>query len=213
VSLDFDCADPIQRERGLGAAMSAIRRGELVVLPTDTVYGIAADAFAPHAVDALLATKGRGRDLPVPVLVASAPMATALSGTLSPAGERLVDAFWPGPLTVVVRHTPGLAWDLGDTRGTVALRMPDHPLAIALITETGPLAVSSANRTGEPAATTAAAARDQLGEDVAVYLDGGECASSVPSTIVDLTAETPRVLRLGALGLEQLRGVSPDVSP
>jgi L-threonylcarbamoyladenylate synthase len=209
VSLEFDCADPVQRERGLGAAMAAIRRGELVVLPTDTVYGIGADAFTSMAVDALLTAKGRGRDLPVPVLVASAPMATALAGELSAAGQKLVDAFWPGPLTVVVRHTPGLAWDLGDTRGTVALRMPAHPLALALITETGPLAVSSANRTGEPPATTMAAARDQLGDDVAVYLDGGECVSSVPSTIVDVTGDEARVLRPGALDIDRLRGVAP----
>lgn len=209
MSLEFDCADPVQRERGLGAAMAAIRRGELVVLPTDTVYGIGADAFTSMAVDALLTAKGRGRDLPVPVLVASAPMATALAGELSAAGQKLVDAFWPGPLTVVVRHTPGLAWDLGDTRGTVALRMPAHPLALALITETGPLAVSSANRTGEPPATTMAAARDQLGDDVAVYLDGGECVSSVPSTIVDVTGDEARVLRPGALDIDRLRGVAP----
>src|SRR5882724_1784311 len=99
--------------------MSAVRRGELVVLPTDTVYGVGADAFTPTAVDALLAAKGRGRDLPVPVLVSSSAMVEALAGSMSPAGERLVAAFWPGPLTLVVRHTPGLAWDLGDTRGTV----------------------------------------------------------------------------------------------
>lgn len=217
MSLTFDCTDSVQRERGLGAAMSALRRGELVVLPTDTVYGIGADAFTPMAVDALLAAKGRGRDLPVPVLVANASMAVALAGELSEPAQRLVDAFWPGPLTIVVRHTPGLAWDLGDTRGTVALRMPDHELALALISETGPLAVSSANRTGEPAATTADVARDQLGEDVAVYLDSGPCASNTPSTIVDVTAEAPRVLRLGALDAEQLREVivhlSIDSSP
>jgi len=177
------------------------------VLPTDTVYGIGADAFTPPAIDALLAAKGRGRDLPVPVLVASAPMATALAGELSEQGQRLVDAFWPGSLTLVVRHTPGLAWDLGDTRGTVALRMPDHPVALALIAETGPLAVSSANRTGEPPATTAATARDQLAEDVAVYLDGGTCAGGVPSTIVDLTADRPRVLRPGAIALDRLTAV------
>ena len=212
MSLVFDCADSVQRERGLGAAMSAVRRGELVVLPTDTVYGIGADAFTPTAVDALLAAKGRGRDLPVPVLVSSAPMVSALAGELSEAGHKLVDAFWPGSLTLVVRHTPGLAWDLGDTRGTVALRMPDHPVALALIAETGPLAVSSANRTGEPPATTAAAARDQLTEDVAVYLDGGTCAAGVPSTIVDLTGDRPRVLRQGAIGLDRLTDVVSELS-
>jgi L-threonylcarbamoyladenylate synthase len=201
MSLTFDCADPLQRERGLGAAIGAIRRGELVVFPTDTLYGIAADAFTPPAVDALLTAKGRGRDMPVPVLVSSPEMVTALAGELSAEGQRLVDEHWPGPLTLVVRHTAGLAWDLGDTRGTVALRMPDHELARTLIAETGPLAVSSANRSGEPPATTAEQARSQLGEDVAVYLDGGPCAAAVPSTIVDLTVDPPRVLRRGALDI------------
>jgi tRNA threonylcarbamoyl adenosine modification protein (Sua5/YciO/YrdC/YwlC family) len=193
--------------------MAAVRRGELIVLPTDTVYGLGADAFTAPAIDALLAAKGRGRDLPVPVLVSSAAMAAALAGEFSDAGQRLVDAFWPGSLTVVVRHTPGLAWDLGDTRGTVALRMPDHPVALALITETGPLAVSSANRTGEPPATTAGDARDQLAEDVAVYLDSGTCAGGVPSTIVDLTGEQPRVLREGAVALDRLTAVVGALGP
>jgi tRNA threonylcarbamoyl adenosine modification protein (Sua5/YciO/YrdC/YwlC family) len=212
MSMLFDCSDPVQRERGLGAAMSAVRRCELVVLPTDTVYGIGADAFTPIAVDALLAAKGRGRDLPVPVLVSSSPMVTALAGELSPAGQRLIDTFWPGALTIVVRHTAGLVWDLGDTRGTVALRMPDHPVALSLIAETGPLAVSSANRTGEAPATTAAAAREQLAEDVGVYLDGGTCAGGVPSTIVDLTGDRPQVLRHGAIGVDRLTEVVGDLS-
>ena len=211
MSLVFDCGDPIQRERGLGAAMAAVRRGELVVIPTDTVYGLGADAFTATAVDALLAAKGRGRDLPVPVLVASPAMLAALAGTLPPVGDQLVAAFWPGPLTLVVRHTRGLVWDLGDTRGTVALRMPDHPIALELIAETGPLAVSSANRTGAPPATTATDAREQLADDVAVYLDAGSCDGGVPSTIVDLTAEQPRVLRAGALDVGRLREVAPDI--
>jgi tRNA threonylcarbamoyl adenosine modification protein (Sua5/YciO/YrdC/YwlC family) len=207
----FDGRDPVQRERGLGAAMSAIRRGELVVLPTDTVYGIGADAFTPLAVDRLLSTKGRGRDMPVPVLVASADMASALVVELGPAGSALVEKFWPGPLTVVARHTPHLAWDLGDSRGTVAVRMPDHELALALIKETGPLAVSSANRTGSSPAVTVAEAQEQLGDDVAVYLDGGACSSSTPSTIVDLTGDRPRILREGALTLEQIAPLVPEV--
>ncbi|MDX6287517.1 MAG: L-threonylcarbamoyladenylate synthase [Frankiales bacterium] len=209
VSTTFDCSDSIQRERGIGAAIAAIRRNELVVLPTDTVYGLAADAFMPSAVDALLSAKGRGRDMPVPVLVASRDMAEALFATLSVAGRALADAFWPGPLTLVTTHNPALAWDLGDTRGTVALRMPDHPLALALISETGPLAVSSANRSGDAPATTVLDAQAQLGEDVSVYLDGGPCGVAVPSTIVDLTGDVPRILRLGALDADALRAVVP----
>lgn len=211
MTLVFDCSDPIQRERGFGAAIAAIRRNELVVLPTDTVYGLAADAFTPLAVDTLLATKGRGRDMPVPVLVASREMAEALVGSLSDHGRLLADSFWPGPLTLVTAHSPGLSWDLGDSRGTVAVRMPDHPLALALVAETGPLAVSSANRSGEAPATTVVEAQDQLGEDVSVYLDGGPCDRAVPSTIIDLTGEAPRILRVGALDADALRAVVPEI--
>ena len=211
MSLVFDCADPVQRERGLGAAMAAIRRSELVVLPTDTVYGIAADAFTPFAVDSLLAAKGRGRDMPVPVLVSSREMAEALFASMPDEGRALADRFWPGPLTLISQHGAGLAWDLGETRGTVAVRMPDHPIALALITETGPLAVSSANRSGALPASTAAEAQAQLDDDVAVYLDGGPSGEPVPSTIVDLTADPPRVLRLGALAVTDLRAVAPNV--
>ena len=211
----FDCAIEAERVEGLDAAATALRRGELAVLPTDTVYGVAADAFNPAAVDALLAAKGRGRDMPVPVLVATPEMLVALVGELSPQAKQLTEAFWPGALTVVVRHTPHLSWDLGDARGTVAVRMPDEPLAIELIGRTGPLAVSSANRSGHPPATTMLDARLQLGASVAVYLDGGPRPSATPSSIVDLTGDAPRLLREGALSAETLRdhGVLPNESP
>jgi tRNA threonylcarbamoyl adenosine modification protein (Sua5/YciO/YrdC/YwlC family) len=201
----FDCAIEAERNEGLDAASAALRRGELAVLPTDTVYGVAADAFNPGAVDALLAAKGRGRDMPVPVLVANAEMLVALVGELPESAKSLTDAFWPGALTLVVRHTPHLSWDLGDARGTVAVRMPDDQLALDLIARTGPLAVSSANRTGYPPATTMLDARLQLGAAVAVYLDGGPRPSATPSSIVDLTGEAPRLLREGALSADTLR--------
>jgi tRNA threonylcarbamoyl adenosine modification protein (Sua5/YciO/YrdC/YwlC family) len=207
----IDCTEDDGRERGLAVATGAIGRGELVVMPTDTVYGVAADAFAPAAVAVLLAAKGRGRDTPVPVLVASTAMLGGVVDRMPGAGTALADAFWPGGLTLVVRHTAHLAWDLGDTRGTVAVRMPGHPLATTLIKRTGPLAVSSANRTAAPPAQTAGQARDQLAEAVAVYLDGGPCESQPPSTIVDLTAERPRLLRVGAISVDELREVVPDV--
>lgn len=200
----FDCALDAERDAGLEAASAALRRGELVVLPTDTVYGVAADAFNPGAVDALLAAKGRGRDMPVPVLVADTGMLVALVGELAEQVRALTDAFWPGALTVVVRHTPHLSWDLGDARGTVAVRMPDDPLALDLIRRTGPLAVSSANRTGHPAATTMLDARLQLGAAVAVYLDGGPRASATPSSIVDATGPELHLLREGALPADRL---------
>ena len=207
----FDCALDAERAEGLVTASAALRRGALVVLPTDTVYGVAADAFNPAAVDALLVAKGRGRDMPVPVLVSARPMLDAVVEGLSDAGRALADAFWPGALTLVVRHTPHLAWDLGETRGTVAVRMPAHPVALELIAQTGPLAVSSANRTGHQPATTMLDARLQLGAAVDVYLDGGPCDGGVPSSIVDVTGEVPRLLRAGALGSEALRAVVPDL--
>lgn len=212
MSRTFECADPAARAAGLRAAASAVRRGAIVVLPTDTVYGVGADAFSAEAVDALLAAKGRGRDMPVPVLVGSPRTVDGLVLEMTPAGRDLTEAFWPGALTLVCRHQPSLQWDLGDTRGTVAVRMPLHPVAVELLTDVGPMAVSSANRSGSPPATTVTEAADQLGESVAVYLDGGTCANAVPSSIVDLTSDVPRLLRAGAIGLEQLREVVPELA-
>jgi len=211
MSLFYDCSDPAERAEGLEAAVDAVKRGELVVLPTDTVYGIGADAFQPDAIGALLATKGRGRDLPVPVLVGSWSGLDGLTLVVTPTARELVEAFWPGGLTLVVEHAPSLAWDLGDARGTVAVRMPLHPVALELLARTGPMGVSSANRTGRPPASTAEEARDQLGYPVSVYLDGGPSGDPVPSTIVDVTGEVPRVVRAGAVHLGQLREVVPDV--
>ena len=210
MSRTYDCADPVERSEGIDAAVAAVGRGELVVLPTDTVYGIGADAFTPGAVADLLAAKGRGRDLPVPVLVGS-PRTLDGIALVDERTRELVRAFWPGALTIVCRAQGSLAWDLGETRGTVAVRMPLHPVAIDLLTQTGPMAVSSANRTGEPPATTAAQALEQLGELVEVYLDGGPCAEPVPSTIVDVTGEDPVLLRDGALALDRLREVVPGL--
>jgi len=181
------------------------------VLPTDTVYGIGADAFAPAAVAALLAAKGRGRQMPPPVLVPAVATVDGLCAQVPEAARRLMEAFWPGALTIICRAQPSLAWDLGETGGTVAVRMPNHPAALALLRRTGPLAVSSANRTGAPAAMTAEEARDQLGDAVALYLDGGRAAGGVASTIVDATGARLRVVRAGALDLTTLRSVVEGV--
>src|SRR5215469_16858535 len=197
----FDCADETQRAAGLAAAVAAVLKGALVVLPTDTVYGIGADAFRPTAVESLLYAKGRGRHIPPPVLVGSVRAASALVEDLGPYGQDLIDEFWPGGLTLVCRASRSLKWDLGDTKGTVAVRMPDNAVALELLAQTGPMAVSSANRTGAAAATTAEGARDQLGDLVEVYLDGGPCETDIPSTIVDLTDDMPRLLRTGAVSI------------
>ena len=213
----FDCRDEAQLLAGMRHARQAIARGELIVMPTDTVYGIAADAFTPAAVQRLLDAKGRGRDQPPPVLVAGQAALAALVEEIPEPVQKLVDAFWPGGLTIVLPAQPSLAWDLGDTLGTVAVRMPDQRVALELLEETGPLAVSSANLTGEPAATSAQDAERMLGDSVSVYLDGGSSETGVASTIIDATslvrrgddAGEPRIrlLREGAVTMEQLRGV------
>jgi len=207
----LDCADLTNRPMAITAAARAVRSGAVVVLPTDTLYGIGADAFNPSAVASVLAAKGRGRDMPVPVLVGSWATIDGLVSYVPPVLRDLVEAFWPGGLTVVVEHAPSLAWDLGDARGTVAVRMPLHPIALDLLAETGPMAVSSANVSGRPPALTAQQAYAQLGESVSVYLDGGEVPVGQPSSIVDLTGEVPRLLRAGAIGLTALREVVPAI--
>jgi L-threonylcarbamoyladenylate synthase len=204
----FDCADETQRAAGIAAATASVLQGALVVLPTDTVYGIGADAFRPAAVTGLLGAKGRGREMPPPVLVGSVRAAAALVEDLGPYGQQLIDEFWPGGLTLICRASRSLRWDLGDTKGTVALRMPQHPVALELLAQTGPMAVSSANLTGLPSATTMDAAREQFGDVVEVYLDGGRCETDMSSTIVDLTDDMPRLLRMGAVPIGKLREVA-----
>lgn len=198
--------------QGVDAAVHAIRRGLLVVLPTDTVYGLAADAFSPEAVGRLLEAKGRGRDMPTPVLVPNLRTLDGLLDVVPPVARELAEAFWPGPLTLVVHHAATLAWDLGETKGTVAVRMPLDPVALAVLEQTGPLAVSSANRSGLAPAVDAAEAARQLGTAVDVYLDGGPSGDPVPSTIVDLTGEAPKVLRAGAVSLAELREIIPGLA-
>jgi L-threonylcarbamoyladenylate synthase len=212
MSARYDCADEAQLKEGLSAAATALRIGELVVLPTDTVYGVAADAFHPAAVTSLLAAKGRGREMPPPVLVGTVRAASAIIEDFGPYGHDLIEEFWPGGLTLVCLASRTLNWDLGDTRGTVAVRMPLHPVALELLKETGPLAVSSANRSGSPPAVTADQAEQELGEVVSVYLDGGPCPGDVPSTIVDLTGPIPRLLRPGVVSIGRIREVAALVT-
>lgn len=212
MTITYDCTEQTGREVGLSAAAGALRSGRLVVTPTDTLYGVAADAFDPDAVTALLSAKQRGPDMPVPVLVGSWDTIDGLVVGVDRTARELIRAFWPGGLSLVVHQAPSLNWNLGHTRGTVMLRMPLHPVALELLREVGPLAVSSANVSGQPPATTAAQAREQLGESVSVYLDGGACAIGRPSTIIDLTGAGPRILREGALTAERI-GEVLDLDP
>ena len=203
----FDCTTDAGRSEAVAKAAEGVRAGKLVVLPTDTLYGVGADAFSPEAVRSLLEAKGRGRDVPPPVLVPDTRTVDGLATDVPEYARALMEEFWPGPLTVVLRAQPSLAWDLGDTGGTVALRMPDHPVALALLAEVGPMAVSSANRHGHPSSRTVVEAASQLGPSVEFYLDGGPVAGGLASTIVDCTRQEPVVLRLGALPEDAVMGV------
>jgi tRNA threonylcarbamoyl adenosine modification protein (Sua5/YciO/YrdC/YwlC family) len=209
----YDCADETARADGIAAAGRAVRSGEVVVLPTDTVYGIGCDAFDPAGVAAVLAAKGRGRDKPPPVLIPAARTALGLATDIPDYAIALMERFWPGPLTVVLRAHPSLHWDLGETNGTVALRVPDHPVALELLADVGPMAVTSANTTGDPAARTAQAAQVMLGETVTVYLDAGPASDGEPSTIIDCTGAAPVTLRVGALSQEQIEAaLAPEAA-
>ncbi|WP_136052106.1 L-threonylcarbamoyladenylate synthase [Microbacterium sp. K36] len=217
----FDCSDEAQLLAGMRNARQAIGRGDLIVIPTDTVYGVAADAFSPPAVQRLLDAKGRGRNQPPPVLVGTKETLAALAESVPEPVQRLVDAFWPGGLTIVLPAQPSLVWDLGETQGTVAVRMPEGRVVLELLAETGPLAVSSANLTGKAAAISALDAEKMLGDSVAVYLDDGMSRNGVASTIVDATSlvrrgpdaeeGVVRILRDGVVTREQLREVLGDL--
>ncbi|MEV7609347.1 L-threonylcarbamoyladenylate synthase [Microbacterium sp. NPDC089320] len=217
----FDCGDEAQLLAGMRHARQAIARGELIVMPTDTVYGVAADAFSPAAVQRLLDAKGRGRNQPPPVLVGTKETLHALAESVPEPVQRLVDAFWPGGLTIVLPAQPSLVWDLGDTEGTVAVRMPEGRVALELLAETGPLAVSSANLTGRASAISAFDAERMLGDSVSVYLADGVSRDGIASTIVDATSLVPRgaepatggvrILRAGAVSRERLAEVLGDL--
>ena len=209
--------------RALERAVAHVRAGGLLILPTDTVYGIGALASDAAGVSRLLAAKGRDRRMPPPVLVADPAQAADVVVRLPDAARALIGAFWPGALTLVLDARADLDWDLGESGGTVALRMPDHPLALELLRRTGPMAVTSANRTGLAPATDAAAAlaafpgRVALADDAAagphgadiLLLDGGPTPGPVPSTIVSLAGGSPGpiVVREGVVPRAELAAV------
>lgn len=203
----YDCSDPETRELGLEATLNAVKGGRLVVMPTDTVYGIGCDAFNNDAVARLLSAKNRGPDMPLGVLVGSWDTIAGLVAEYPDTARTLVEAFWPGSLSIIIKQAPSLPWNLGDTRGTVMLRMPLQPIAIDLLSKTGPMAVSSANISGQPPATTAQEAKAQLGDKVNTYLDAGPASIGVPSTIVDLSSGAPKVVREGAIPVQRIAEV------
>ncbi|MCL1838020.1 MAG: L-threonylcarbamoyladenylate synthase [Propionibacteriaceae bacterium] len=185
------------------AALNVIRDGGCVVLPTDTVYGIAANPFNPDAVQHLLDTKRRGKDMPPPILIADARTMFALAAEISQPLEAVTERFWPGGLTVIVKTHPALA-AFAPKSATIALRVPAHRFTCDLLRITGPLAVSSANISGNPPATTNAAAVAQFGEQVPLYLDFDATPGSEPSTILDMTGATPKILRSGVVSAKEL---------
>jgi L-threonylcarbamoyladenylate synthase len=207
----YDTQNESTRQDALEKAAEAIKDGKLIVLPTDTVYGIGADAFTADAVGDLLDAKGRGRDVPPPVLVGDRSVLLGLAVDVPEYAERLTEEFWPGALTLILTAQPSLTWDLGETRGTVALRMPDDETALELLRTTGPLAVSSANRHGKDAALSVMDAATQLGDRVEVYLDGGPARIGTSSTIIDTTVEPPEIVREGALTQEQIVEAVGDI--
>ncbi|ASK64818.1 threonylcarbamoyl-AMP synthase [Brachybacterium avium] len=206
-----DTQNPESREDALAAAVDAVRGGDLIVLPTDTVYGIGADAFTPDAVAALLEAKGRGRDTPPPVLIGDHAVLLALAAEVPDYVEDLTEELWPGALTLILSAQRSLTWDLGETRGTVALRMPDDEVALELLRRTGPLAVSSANRHGRPAALSVLDAATQLGDAVEIYLDGGPARIGESSTILDTTVTPAEIVREGAISKEQIIEIVGDI--
>jgi tRNA threonylcarbamoyl adenosine modification protein (Sua5/YciO/YrdC/YwlC family) len=207
----IDCTNEQGLAEGVAAAAEAVRRGEVVVLPTDTVYGMGVDAFAAEAVAAVLTAKGRGRDMPVPVLVPNQQTVDGLAADVPAYARDLIGAFWPGPLTLVLHAQSSLMWDLGETNGTVALRMPRNDAALRLLSEVGPMAVTSANISGQPPAATILEAAAQLGSAVSVYLETGPSAGGLASTILDCTHQVPVILRAGAVSAGQIQEVLGDV--
>ena len=207
----IDCTSEEGLTQGIAAAAEAVRRGEVVVMPTDTVYGVGVDAFAADAVAAVLTAKGRGREMPLPVLVPNPQTVDGLAADVPDYARDLIQAFWPGPLTLVLHAQSSLMWDLGETNGTVALRMPENDAALRLLTEVGPMAVTSANLSGKPPATTILDAASQLGSAVSVYLETGPTAGGLASTILDCTREVPVILRAGAVTAGRIQEVLGDI--
>lgn len=220
MSATYKCADQETMAAAIDHAARVMADGECIVMPTDTVYGIGCDAFSPMGVQTLLGAKGRTRQMPPPVLIGDPGVMAGLADQVSDDARALAEAFWPGALTLVCWAQPTLGWDLGETHGTVALRVPDDDVARRVLERVGPMAVSSANLTGRPAALNAEDAKEMLEDRVALYLDdgprpkdgkGSNAGSGLPSTIVDCTGDVPVILRAGAIGLDALRAVVPTI--
>lgn len=191
----------------VASAATALRAGQVIGIPTDTVYGLAVDPFVPGASARVFTAKRRPRGVHLAVLVSGVDQALSLVGDVPPAARRLIDAYWPGALTLVLRRREGLAIDLGDDAATVGVRCPAHPLSRALCAAAGPLATTSANLHGEPPLTTAPEVADTFAGRVGLVLDAGPCAG-IPSSVVDCTGDEPIVLREGAVSAGEVQGAA-----
>jgi len=201
-----DSVEPTQAE--IERAVATLRSGGLVAFPTETVYGLGADAANDDAVRRVFEVKGRPSDHPLIVHLADASQLDEWAASVSPTARTLADAFWPGPLTLLVERSSSVSPAVTGGRSTLGLRVPDHPVALELLrTFGGGIAAPSANRFGRVSPTTAAHVVADLGDDVDVVLDGGPCRVGVESTIVDLTADPPVVLRAGGISLDRLEEV------
>jgi tRNA threonylcarbamoyl adenosine modification protein (Sua5/YciO/YrdC/YwlC family) len=210
MTLRYDCSTVKERTRALKAATSAVRRGDLVVFPTDSAYGVGTDAFSPTGVAGLRRAKGRGRELPLPVLIGSPQTLSGIAAKVGDSARRLIEDFWPGPLTLVVRAQPTLTWDIPDN-GVISVRMPLHPLAIDLLRQAGPMVVTGANAPGEPLPRTCGEAERQLGNAIGMFLDAGELAPMDTSSIIDVTGKQPILLREGGYPASVLRESCPGL--
>jgi L-threonylcarbamoyladenylate synthase len=199
------------RARTLGAddpttlpkAIEIIGRGGLVAFPTDTVYGVGGGAFDERAAERLYQVKGRPGDKPIPVLVGDVDDLALIASELRPEERKLVERFWPGPLTLVVHRVAGLPSTVTPFE-TVGVRIPDHPVALALLRAAGPMAVTSANRSGATNSMTAGDVRDQLGDRIELIIDGGRCPGGAPSTVAAIADGEVRILRQGPLDRKAL---------
>ncbi|MGH9179488.1 MAG: L-threonylcarbamoyladenylate synthase [Acidimicrobiales bacterium] len=194
--------DPVP-EPAVGLAVKALGSGQVVAIPTDTVYGLGADPFTTGGADRLFLLKRRPREMDLPVLVADEEQALDLATAVPATARALMERFWPGALTVVLPRRPDLQADLGADEATVGVRCPAHPVPLALCRAHGPIATTSANLHGEPAITTAAELEAVFGDSVAVVLDAGPCEGA-PSTVVDCTGAQPKLLREGRIPWAQV---------
>ncbi|MDP2014607.1 MAG: L-threonylcarbamoyladenylate synthase [Actinomycetota bacterium] len=199
------------RVRAINAAVSAVKRGDLVLLPTESAYALVTDPFSSRGVAALRAAKGQSHDSPLSLMVPSAATVAGIAAGVTPPVNALMQAFWPGPLTLLLRPQPTLAWDLSPDL-PIAVRMPLHPVILAVLVRCGPLVVTTANTPGLPAPLSVEAVMEQLGECAALAVDAGELqAADLPSTVLDMSGLDPKVVRQGSLSIVQLQQVAPGI--